>query len=348
MSCLTVPPCVPGTHVMEGSGRMVVTAVGINSQTGIIFTLLGAGEGDEEKKVKKGKEITEPASSLLLPFSLPWGASTSAQQTTEGKRLGFSVPDPGNMASCWDSVGRAARGKPLMHPDLGSPAFLGHSSSSLLLPAAACSWRVVGSRGKGPPALPRSGTVLVATLWWEGECPQGVSSLSRALETWLKISAELPEQEMEAQGMEEEGEEGFAPCWVEERRAAGQAELFPIMLGLECFPALTSRCSVPALLSHKGFKASVGVSRAGEAEVQPSLEVGAWGAAAGGAEQQLAWDPGTVLGVFLVPKLWHSAPQQTQLRATCWGLAALDLGVKLRKGELHCGTWGRGETRCGA
>lgn len=50
-------PAVPGTHVMEGSGRMVVTAVGINSQTGIIFTLLGAGEGDEEKKVKKGEEI---------------------------------------------------------------------------------------------------------------------------------------------------------------------------------------------------------------------------------------------------------------------------------------------------
>lgn len=38
---------------MEGSGRMVVTAVGVNSQTGIIFTLLGAGE-DEEKKDKKG------------------------------------------------------------------------------------------------------------------------------------------------------------------------------------------------------------------------------------------------------------------------------------------------------
>lgn len=44
-----------GTHVMEGSGRMVVTAVGLNSQTGIIFTLLGAGENDEEKKVKKSK-----------------------------------------------------------------------------------------------------------------------------------------------------------------------------------------------------------------------------------------------------------------------------------------------------
>lgn len=41
---------------MEGSGRMVVTAVGVNSQTGIIFTLLGAGE-DEEKKDKKGANL---------------------------------------------------------------------------------------------------------------------------------------------------------------------------------------------------------------------------------------------------------------------------------------------------
>lgn len=40
---------------MEGSGRMVVTAVGVNSQTGIIFTLLGAGVEEEEKKEKKGK-----------------------------------------------------------------------------------------------------------------------------------------------------------------------------------------------------------------------------------------------------------------------------------------------------
>ncbi|MCY5962500.1 hypothetical protein OV760_29530, partial [Salmonella enterica subsp. enterica serovar 1,4,[5],12:i:-] len=39
-----------GTHVMEGSGRMLVTAVGVNSQTGIIFTLLGSGEEEEKKK----------------------------------------------------------------------------------------------------------------------------------------------------------------------------------------------------------------------------------------------------------------------------------------------------------
>ncbi|XP_031421807.1 plasma membrane calcium-transporting ATPase 3b isoform X2 [Clupea harengus] len=47
------PMLLSGTHVMEGSGRMLVTAVGENSQTGIIFTLLGAGEGEEEKKEKK-------------------------------------------------------------------------------------------------------------------------------------------------------------------------------------------------------------------------------------------------------------------------------------------------------
>ncbi|XP_061114996.1 plasma membrane calcium-transporting ATPase 3 isoform X2 [Conger conger] len=50
------PMLLSGTHVMEGSGRMLVTAVGVNSQTGIIFTLLGAGEGEEEKKEKKGKQ----------------------------------------------------------------------------------------------------------------------------------------------------------------------------------------------------------------------------------------------------------------------------------------------------
>ncbi|CAB1336353.1 unnamed protein product [Coregonus sp. 'balchen'] len=50
------PMLLSGTHVMEGSGKMLVTAVGINSQTGIIFTLLGAGEGEEEEKDKKGKQ----------------------------------------------------------------------------------------------------------------------------------------------------------------------------------------------------------------------------------------------------------------------------------------------------
>uniref|UniRef100_A0A8C6UHM2 Calcium-transporting ATPase n=1 Tax=Neogobius melanostomus TaxID=47308 RepID=A0A8C6UHM2_9GOBI len=47
------PMLLSGTHVMEGSGRMIVSAVGVNSQTGIIFTLLGAGIEEEEKKEKK-------------------------------------------------------------------------------------------------------------------------------------------------------------------------------------------------------------------------------------------------------------------------------------------------------
>jgi magnesium-transporting ATPase (P-type) len=49
-----------GTHVMEGSGKMVVTAVGVNSQAGIIFTLLGAAVDEQEqaiKKMKKGKTV---------------------------------------------------------------------------------------------------------------------------------------------------------------------------------------------------------------------------------------------------------------------------------------------------
>ncbi|XP_056468260.1 plasma membrane calcium-transporting ATPase 3a [Gadus chalcogrammus] len=49
------PMLLSGTHVMEGSGKMLVTAVGVNSQTGIIFTLLGAGDPEEDRKDKKGK-----------------------------------------------------------------------------------------------------------------------------------------------------------------------------------------------------------------------------------------------------------------------------------------------------
>ncbi|XP_071059365.1 plasma membrane calcium-transporting ATPase 2 [Pseudochaenichthys georgianus] len=53
------PMLLSGTHVMEGSGRMVVTAVGVNSQTGIIMTLLGAGPEEEEKKEKKGGAVQD-------------------------------------------------------------------------------------------------------------------------------------------------------------------------------------------------------------------------------------------------------------------------------------------------
>lgn len=35
----TDPMLLAGTRVMEGSGRMIITAVGVNSQTGIIIQL---------------------------------------------------------------------------------------------------------------------------------------------------------------------------------------------------------------------------------------------------------------------------------------------------------------------
>uniref|UniRef100_A0A8C7MVH2 Calcium-transporting ATPase n=1 Tax=Oncorhynchus kisutch TaxID=8019 RepID=A0A8C7MVH2_ONCKI len=50
------PMLLSGTHVMEGSGKILITAVGVNSQTGIIFTLLGAGEDEDDDEEEK--EIT--------------------------------------------------------------------------------------------------------------------------------------------------------------------------------------------------------------------------------------------------------------------------------------------------
>ena len=51
------PILLSGTHVMEGSGRMLVVAVGIHSQTGIIMKLLGAAASEKDEKVKKNKGL---------------------------------------------------------------------------------------------------------------------------------------------------------------------------------------------------------------------------------------------------------------------------------------------------
>ena len=51
------PMVLSGTHVMEGSGKVLVTAVGVNSQAGIIFTLLGAAADDIEAEEKKQKKL---------------------------------------------------------------------------------------------------------------------------------------------------------------------------------------------------------------------------------------------------------------------------------------------------
>jgi len=53
------PLLLSGTHVMEGSGRMIVTAVGVNSQAGIIFALLGAAQCEDDAQKKKAKKDEE-------------------------------------------------------------------------------------------------------------------------------------------------------------------------------------------------------------------------------------------------------------------------------------------------
>ncbi|CAF3617423.1 unnamed protein product [Rotaria sp. Silwood1] len=59
--------CLSGTHVMEGSGRMVVVGVGLNSQVGRIMSLLGATEDDSKKKKKKSPKPKSLSSSKVYP-----------------------------------------------------------------------------------------------------------------------------------------------------------------------------------------------------------------------------------------------------------------------------------------
>ncbi|KAL3097286.1 hypothetical protein niasHT_029602 [Heterodera trifolii] len=47
------PMLLSGTHVLKGTGRLVITAVGVNSQTGITMTLLDAKEKEEERTSRK-------------------------------------------------------------------------------------------------------------------------------------------------------------------------------------------------------------------------------------------------------------------------------------------------------
>ncbi|KAL7726666.1 hypothetical protein ACLKA6_017707 [Drosophila palustris] len=83
------PMVLSGTHVMEGSGKMVVTAVGVNSQAGIIFTLLGAAVDEQEaeiKKMKKGEnDGRAPTKSVHAPQS--HGASETIKSESDGNHV---------------------------------------------------------------------------------------------------------------------------------------------------------------------------------------------------------------------------------------------------------------------
>lgn len=82
---------------MEGSGKMVVTAVGVNSQTGIIFTLLGGGEDDddeeeEKKKEKEEKKKQKKSERALLLFKLALFFSYTPLMQTDGYKWTYFHP----------------------------------------------------------------------------------------------------------------------------------------------------------------------------------------------------------------------------------------------------------------
>jgi Ca2+ transporting ATPase len=62
------PAMLGGTHVMEGSGRMIVTAVGVNSQSGKIFVLLGAGSSEADLS-DDGPAYTDGEGAPIAPTS---------------------------------------------------------------------------------------------------------------------------------------------------------------------------------------------------------------------------------------------------------------------------------------
>ncbi|XP_044257156.1 plasma membrane calcium-transporting ATPase 2 isoform X3 [Tribolium madens] len=82
------PMVLSGTHVMEGSGKMLVTAVGVNSQAGIIFTLLGAAVDEQEAEIKKMKKGADDEnvtgnSHMNSPAPVPNKLNETTQESKE-------------------------------------------------------------------------------------------------------------------------------------------------------------------------------------------------------------------------------------------------------------------------
>ncbi|XP_002163645.2 plasma membrane calcium-transporting ATPase 3 isoform X1 [Hydra vulgaris] len=100
------PALLSGTHVMEGSGKFIVTAVGANSKSGIIMVLLGAGKNpaecgvvqkEESKEERKERENEEKGKSILqnkltkLALMVGWIGVGAAVITTFVIILRFSI-----------------------------------------------------------------------------------------------------------------------------------------------------------------------------------------------------------------------------------------------------------------
>ena len=72
-----------GTHVMEGSGKMIVVAVGVNSQSGIIFALLGASQNAEEEAAAAANGI-----SVLICVFVPPITKITHTRSANFRRVG--------------------------------------------------------------------------------------------------------------------------------------------------------------------------------------------------------------------------------------------------------------------
>uniref|UniRef100_F6WCS9 Calcium-transporting ATPase n=1 Tax=Ornithorhynchus anatinus TaxID=9258 RepID=F6WCS9_ORNAN len=80
------PMLLSGTFVVEGSGKMLVTAVGLNSQTGIILTLLTShaleeGEAETSTGTSEGS-LDRPRPSQILKAALPKQKSILQEKLT--------------------------------------------------------------------------------------------------------------------------------------------------------------------------------------------------------------------------------------------------------------------------
>jgi magnesium-transporting ATPase (P-type) len=60
------PILLSGTHAMEGSGKIVITAVGVNSQTGIVMQLLGAAKSSGSSRGSIAATTAEKGKSTQL------------------------------------------------------------------------------------------------------------------------------------------------------------------------------------------------------------------------------------------------------------------------------------------
>ena len=78
-----------GTHVMEGSGRMLVVGVGLNSQVGNIMSLLGATAVGADEKDKKKKKKAEAATATKASSNL----SKTAARIDEETKLPLAAGD---------------------------------------------------------------------------------------------------------------------------------------------------------------------------------------------------------------------------------------------------------------